>query len=248
MPMKPQNIFLRIATVALFAISGNMLAPSGASATYSTYWADITADAGSFAPVALGESISLNACGSTMHLTGSLISYGNSVCNLNNIGQYSVNWFAKNITAGTFSWLTGGFGTDDNLSLASVPDGTAAANSVTTTGTGSGTFFDTVGTYAIGVLVATTQSANNVTYETVTNDNVNFYNIGIRFSTDNASNLGAALAAGGNLNQHAVYSSNFEVTAPVSVPEPESLLILLPALALMGMRERRRRKSFTIAA
>lgn len=243
--MNSSSSFLKIAAAALSLFSSIMLLSSGASArTYSTYWADITADAGSFAPVALGESISLNACGSTMHLTGSNIAYGNSICNLNNIGLYSVNWFAKNVTTNAFSWLTGGFGTNDNLSLASVPDGTAAANSVTTTGTGSGTFFDAVGTYAIGVLVATTQSASNVTYETVTNNNVNFYNIGIKFSSDNASNLSEALAAGGNLNQHAIYSSNFEVTAPVSVPEPESLLILLPALALMGMRERRRRKHF----
>lgn len=238
---------LKSATLAFSVLGSACLFSTGASATYSLRW-EVEADAGSFEPVVLGEDISLDACGSEL-LLANYPSWRSSICDVTNIALYSVNWFAKNIGTGAFSWLTGGLGSDEDPDLSTIPAGTAAANSQTTTATGSGSFFSSVGTYAIGVYVAGTNYGSG--YETVSNGTYNFYSHG-NFGPNFANTLSTAFSQNGvnnnvannNVanNNGANWSSSFEVTAAVSVPEPESLFVLLPALVLLGMRERRRRK------
>lgn len=230
---------LKSATLAFSVLGSACLFSTGASATYSYARAgDIEADAGSFGPVALGEDISLDACGSELVLVN-YPTFRSSICDVTNIAVYSVNWFAKNIGTGAFSWLTGGLGTDDDPDLSTIPAGTAAANSQTTTSTGAGSFFSSVGTYAIGVYVAATNYS--ASWEDVSNGSFTL-NRYVYLSGDSTTSLAMAESWNGELNNGANWSSNFEVTAAVSVPEPESLFVLLPALALLGMRERRRRK------
>ena len=227
--------------IAATIVAASLLVSSGASATYNSYAVDVEADAGSYSPVVLGENISLDACGSTLFLVN-YSSYTSPLCELTNIGLFSVNWFAKNVGTGAFEWLTGGLGTDQDPDLSTIPAGTAAANSQTTVATGSGTFFDSVGTYQIGVYVAGGTGYTNFVEQYTSPYDSNTYNLNSYFGNDFASSLAMAESWNGEKNNGANWSSSFEVTAPVSVPEPESILMLLPALALMGIRERRRRR------
>lgn len=235
---------LKSATLAFSVLGSACLFSTGASATYSYFYVDVEADAGSFSPVALGEDISLDACGSEL-LVVDYPTYRSSICDVTNIAVYSVNWFAKNVGTGAFSWLTGGLGTDDDPDLSTIPAGTAAANAQTTTSTGTGSFFSSVGTYAIGVYIAATNYSTS--YETVSNGTYS-YNIPTNFGGDSTNSLAMAESWNGELNNGANWSSSFEVTAAVSVPEPESLFLLVPALTLLGLRERRRRRKFHAAA
>ncbi len=216
---------------------------TSASATF--YW-DVTADAGSFAPVVLGDDISLDACSSRLHVANNPSGAGTSVCNLVNVSLFSVNWFAKNITTGAFSWLTGGLGSNQNPNLYSLPNGTAAANSQTTTATGSGTFFDSVGTYAIGVYVASTTTYTNFT-ESISNGGAPF-NYTASFGGDFTSSLSSAFNSNGYLNNAAAWSSNFTISEPVTVPEPEAVFLLLSGFGMIAMRERRRRRKSMLQA
>ena len=227
------------AAIASFGIFCTSLFPT--TAANATFW-DVTADAGSFAPVALGEDISLDACSSRLTVANNPSGPGTSICNIVNTSLFSVNWFAKNITTGAFSWLTGGLGTNQNPNLSTIPDGTLAANSQTTTATGSGTFFDSVGTYAIGVYVASTTTYTYFT-ESISNGGAP-YNYTARFGGDFTSSLSSAFSSNGFLNNGADWSANFAITAPPTpVPEPMQLLMLVPALLLVTRREKKRRTS-----
>ena len=227
---------LLIGFTAFFA---GLTATSGAQAT--TFFWDVQADAGSFGPVVLGENISLDACGSRL-INVQFPSFGTGLCDVVNIDLFSVNWFARNIATGTFQWLTGGLGSNENPNLSSIPVGTAAANLQTTTSTGAGTFFNSIGTYAIGVYVAGTTNANQFFTETTTSatQSGTFLDTG-RFGSDYASSLTDAFNNNGTLNNGAVFGANFTISAPVSVPEPMQLLMLFPALMLIARRERKRR-------
>lgn len=235
--MKSLKTLMKATAASLVVFGTSLLSATSANATYNSLFWDVEADAGSFGPVVLGESISLDACGSRLFVV-QFPTFGASLCNITNISLFSVNWFAKNIDTGDFEWLTGGLGTNQNPNLNSIPTGTAAANLQTTVNTGSGTFFSSVGTYAIGVYVAGT---NNVTFtETTSNGTTSFVDTA-NFGPDFASSLTQAFSDNGSLNNGADWGANFAVTAPpVSVPEPMQLLILLPALLLIARRERKR--------
>ncbi len=235
MKMKSPIRRLFVAFAALFT---GLSATSGAQAT--TYYWDIQADAGSFGPVILGQDISLDACGSRL-INVQFPSFGTGLCDIVNINLFSVNWFARNVTTGAFQWLTGGLGTNQNPDLSTIPVGTAATNRQTTTSTGAGTFFNSAGTYAIGVYVAGTRNANQFFTETTSSSTSSstFLDTG-RFGPDYAASLSDAFNNNGTLNDGAVYGVDFTITAPVSVPEPMQLLMLFPALLLIARRERKR--------
>lgn len=233
--MSPIGTICRSFTLGLSLIGLGSLMSAPANATY--YW-DVTADAGSFAPVALGDDITLDACSSRLTVANNPSGAGTSICNLTNISYFSVNWFAKNITTGAFSWLTGGLGSNQSPNLYSLANGTAAANRQTTTSTGSGTFFDSVGTYAVGVYVASTTTYTNFT-ESISNGGTP-YNYTAAFGSDFTSSLSYAFSSNGYLNNAAAWSSNFTISEPVTVPEPAPLLLLLPAMVWIARRERKR--------
>ena len=201
----------------------------GANATYNnynSYW-DVEADAGSYGPIALGEDIELNACASKIkNVQYSYISY--SICDVVDTSNLSVNWFAYNDTTNAFSWLTG------NVNIYNPTYGNANTNNVLSIATGAGTFFNTVGSYTVGLYLA----ARNNTNLTINGFTANF-------GGDWTSSFSTAYYNNGTLNNGKDYASSFaieEAEPVVSVPEPQSLLLLLPALALIAGRQRRRRK------
>ena len=234
--MKPLKTLIKTAAASLVVFGASLFSTTAANATYYNLYWDVEADAGSFGPVVLGESISLDACGSRLFVV-QYPTYGASLCNITNIALFSVNWFAKNVDTGDFQWLTGGLGTNQNPNLNSIPTGTAAANLQTTVNTGAGTFFSSVGTYAIGVYVAGT---NNVTFTETTSNGTNSFVDTANFGPDFASSLTQAFSDNGSLNNGADWGANFAVTAPTTVPEPMQLLMLVPALLLIARRQRKR--------
>ena len=233
--VKPVKISIKSLATSLFTLFSSALASSGAHAQF--FW-DVEANAGTFAPVALGEDISLDACGSRLFVVG-FSEFGTSLCNVTNQSLFSVNWFATNVDTGAFSWLTGGLTEAVNDNLASVPTGSAAANLQTTTSTGAGSFFNSVGTYAIGLYVSGTNNASLT--ESISNGGTPF-NFNANFGPDFGNTLTQATNQNGTLNNGANLSAGFAITAPpVTVPEPMQLLMLIPALFLVARRETRRR-------
>lgn len=221
--------------ISLFAFFSSFSISSGAHAQF--FW-DVEANAGTFAPVVLGEDISLDACGSRLFVVG-FSQFGTSLCNVVNQSLFSVNWFATNEDTGAFSWLTGGLTEADNNNLAGIPSGGAAANLQTATSTGAGTFFNSVGTYSVGLYVSGTNNASLT--ESISNGGTPF-NFNANFGPDFANTLADATSQNGTLNNGASIGASFTISAPpVTVPEPMPLLLLIPALLFMARREKKRR-------
>ena len=207
---------------------------STAQATY--YW-DVSADAGSFAPVVLGEDIALDGCGSRLFVVG-YTPYGTSMCDMMNLSLFGANWFAKNVDTNAFSWLTGNLGTDPNIDVLNIPVNTASNNLQTTVSTGAGSFFSSPGTYQIGLYVAGT--TNHVSFTEIISNGGSPFHFNASLGSDYATTLTQAISQNGNLNNAAAWGTSFTISDPVSVPEPEQLLLLLPGLFLIARRQRRK--------
>jgi hypothetical protein len=107
-------------------------APSNATYPQGT----LTADAGTYAPVSLGTSITLNACGSTFA--------GFSICDLPSTNKFGIEWFIKRQEdAGWTNWLQ----------QYTYHQGAVAPNLQKTIATGAGTVIDIPGTYFISLHV-----------------------------------------------------------------------------------------------
>lgn len=220
---------VNIAKSLICATIVSLAASVSAQATYNAYW-DVEADAGSYGPLALGEDIELDGCGSNIQLVQNR-ALQFSLCNLTNLSIFSVNWFAKNTGTGAFTWLTSAIASPGSATF-----GNAATNLNLTTSTGSGSFFSSVGTYAIGIYVS---AVNNASYSTPALPSV----VTANFGSDWTNSWSNAFSQNGDLNNGAAWSSNFTINEPVvTVPEPESLFLLVPGLALIAARERRRRR------
>jgi hypothetical protein len=117
----------------------SMLASFAASATYNYNYFDVLADPGTYGPVSLGDSITLDACGSTFHRAdGSSQSY--SICDISNLQSFTLAWI--------------GVSGNDYQVLSSFEGNNVANGLQTTVSTGAGTFFGEVGNYMIGLYVA----------------------------------------------------------------------------------------------
>lgn len=232
--------FLRVtAFVVTSALFG--LASTSANATYNYYW-DVSADVASVAStVTLGDDIPVDACGSRLFIVG-YSAWGNSLCSVANTSQFSVNWYAKNVTTDTFAWLTGPFvgaADPENVNLSTIPlNGTGNLNT-NTIATGAGTFFSSAGTYLVGVHVAVKNALG--LNENIYNGSNSILNFPAYTSTDSTSSLSTARSSNGNLNNGAA-ERQFTVEA-AAVPEPESILLLVPALFMMMRRQRRKQLS-----
>lgn len=214
------------------------LAGSSANATYNYFW-DVSANvAGVASTVTLGDSVSVDACGSRLFVVN-YSAWGNSLCSVANTNQFSVNWYAKNLTTNTFAWLTGPFvgaADPENVNLSSIPlNGTGNLNT-NSIATGAGTFFSSAGTYLVGVHVAV-KNALGLT-ENIYNGSSSISNFYAYTSTDSTSSLATALSSNGALN-NAAAQQQFTLEA-AAVPEPESILLLVPALFMMMRRQRRK--------
>ena len=228
-----RSIARKAATVASIVGFG-MAFSTTAQATY--YW-DVSADAGSFAPVVLGEDIALDGCGSRLFVVG-YTPYGTSMCDMMNLSLFGANWFAKNVDTNAFSWLTGNLGTDPNIDVLNIPVNTAANNLQTTVSTGAGSFFSSAGTYQIGLYVAGT--TNHVSFTEIISNGGSPFHFNASLGSDYATTLTQAISQNGNLNNAAAWGASFTISDPVTVPEPEQLLLLLPGLFLIARRQRRK--------
>lgn len=232
------NLFKALAKSFGFAfclLGSSMTVSSSAQATF--YW-DVSADAGSFAPVVLGEDISLDGCGSRLFVVG-YTPYGTSMCDMMNLSLFGANWFAKNLDTNAFSWLTGNLGTDPNIDVLNIPVNTAAANLQTTVSTGAGSFFSSAGTYQIGLYVAGT--TNHVSFSEIISNGGTPFSFNASLGSDYATTLSQAISQNGTLNNAAAWGASFTISDPVTVPEPGQLLLLAPALVLIARRQRRKR-------
>lgn len=110
-----------------------------ALATYNYQNWDPNADAGSYGPIALGEDIQLDACGSTFYNYYNW-SQSYSLCQLTDLSAFTLTW--KAYYEGSWTWL------------GSYSGGNASSGLNVSQATGAGTFFSDVGTYYIGLYVA----------------------------------------------------------------------------------------------
>ncbi|NVJ98327.1 MAG: hypothetical protein HWE25_09250 [Alphaproteobacteria bacterium] len=195
------------ATISLSLAFG---ASGAANATYNYF--DVMADPGSYSGISLGESFSLDACGSTFHRAdGSSESY--SLCQLSDLTEFSLSWLAWH--DGDYSWL-------GSYSGGSASDGLSVA-----TATGDGTFFNEIGTYYVGLYV----KADNNSY------------VPLPGGGWGATGGDGGLAYDGSTNYSFAWSSSFQVTEAMNVPEPIGALLLLPGFVYIARRERKRKQA-----
>lgn len=169
-----RDLFLKFSTAA-----GLLAASSGTNA--QTIGVDVSSDIGLFAPVALGTSLDLDPCGSSV--TRGSGQFLNSVCDTARPDLFSVNYVIS--TASTTSVLS--FGTGGSGLFADAGDASPAPTTVNSLVTGGGVFeslgsavsifenpfslslssgvgasiFSTAGTYVISLIVA---ADSNVTF------------------------------------------------------------------------------------
>jgi len=210
--MKKLNMFgvsklLPIATVLLAGLFS-----TSAQATYH-YWLDVGAEAGTYSPIALGDNLELDACGSSVHHY--LFYYDNSrpqfgLCDLADLTDFTLTWtaeFSGNIvTLGTYS-------------------GAAAINGLNPSfTTGAGTFFNAVGNYVLGL------------YLDIPDGNASI-NLPDGYTGSGGSDAG--YISGQSYQRNADYNETSISITAASVPEPAAALLLLPALLMIARRQRK---------
>ncbi|TNE61258.1 MAG: hypothetical protein EP335_16265 [Alphaproteobacteria bacterium] len=205
---------LSLCTAALMAVSSAASATSGSS--NSQNW-DVSSDPGSYDPVVLGETIELDACASTYYNANNP-SQSYSICDLSSLSKFTLRWKAST-DGNSWTWITNTYGAN------SASNGTNVSMA-----TGSGTFFSTAGTYYIGLYL----TVNNNSYVLLPSGGYGYSNS--NFNQGNKSTGFSLVSA--NSGQTPSPSN-----PPASVPEPASALLLLPGLALMARRDRKRRRT-----
>ena len=173
---------------------------TSASATYT--YGDVIADAGTYAPLSLGQNITLNACGSTFA--------GYSLCDLLGTNKFGIEWFILK--------HNDQYNYNDWLAQYTYHQAASDANLQKTIATGAGaSVINSVGTYLIGLHV--------ISY----GDTIPLPMSGYAQGGDSDWNWSGMFTV-----------SEASVTPPSSVPEPLGILLILPSLAYIARRERRR--------
>lgn len=227
-----------------------------------TIGVDVTSALGAFEPLALGESLDLNPCGSNV-VRGNSSQVFNSICSTSEPDRFSINYLISR--AGTTSALTfgtAGQGVSDSIaSIVNSSGGSVQSLGATSDGlgtvsvaTGSGTLFSTAGTYVIslitamqgGVIISQTNDLNQRTY----GDNgleisgsgfsVNGATVG-NFDGTLIGNLGGRIASTANGLRNVAFAQATLVVEAVTVPEPAGMAIFATGLA--GIAFARRRKA-----
>lgn len=199
-----------VATIAAFGAL--IMAQSLRSANAATIVGELHADPGSYAPIALGESVALDGCGSVFDYDQDplITSTTVSICN----GSTDISIF--DFTWTVYDLLGGG-----------VELGVLAANSVNpvmTTG-GIGDLITTAGTYVLSLNV--TVSPSNTTFALPDGNTASVQPE--LFGPNPDSNSDTAFQP-----IHLALTVN-----PATVPEPSAALLLIPGLIYMARRQRR---------
>lgn len=153
----------------------------------------LEADAGEYAPVAIGDDVSVSACGSIFNSTQGTF----NLCDTPTISSISFTWTVTRL-----------FGAFDSI--------TVTGSTFTLPSGGASDFFNVVGEYFLNLEVDAL---------------VNPFDLPGTFT-------GRIL---GSTTDTDFAQNNIVITNPTSVPEPEAILLLLPAMVYMARRQRRRR-------
>ncbi len=214
----------------IIGVAAILTAATTAQAQDATgHYFDVLADAGGddavYAPISLGESFTLNACGSVVHAAAAhtpTVSW----CDLPNLTEFNLTWTAtseagKQVTIGSFSGET------------------AVRNALTlsiTTGLASNLPFATAGLYKIGLLISVNSSDSHpsFTHPVSFGKDANGQDI-IRYPGNDFE-----LSDDGSTNQSYAVASLTINAGSTSVPEPSSFFLLALILGFITWRERRK--------
>ncbi|SDE37045.1 MULTISPECIES: hypothetical protein [Kordiimonas] len=199
---------------AFFAVSTSAYSQD---ATYP--FIDVKSDVGSYDPVALGEDIQLDGCGTSIWAASGTSTF--SWCDITDYAEFSLSWSVWNWD--TWSWTT----------FASFSGNSVGSGLTAVVNTGVGSPFTSAGVYYIGLLAEVTSSQ---------------YSLGKDVSITLPGGLIRYPGGDSSLSYDGSTNRGFDYTALViddaaSVPEPLGALLLLPGLIYMARRERRRRKA-----
>ena len=136
------HVFLKLSLKALstFAL-GAAIATAASTSTQATApsgnW-NVDADPGTYTPVVLGQSITLNGCSSTFYNAANT-NQSYSICDLASLSDFTLRWKAST-NGTTWTWVTSTFSSNNTIN-----------GKIVTLATGAGTFFTAPGTYYIGL-------------------------------------------------------------------------------------------------
>lgn len=208
-------------TILTAGMTTSLLLSSTANAV-CYYYIDVLADAGTYSPKAMNEDLVVDPCGSTVHHAEyiqynrtDLFSFG--LCDMPDKTEFTLTWTASLgnsfTTLGTYS-------------------GAAAFQQQNLTfDTGVGTFFSAVGTYTIGLYLNMPNNSANIP---LPNGHIGNPGSDSGFDPNNPNH------GHGWRNADLAFSS-FTLNA-ASVSEPLAALLLVPGLAMIARKQRRRRK------
>ncbi len=196
----------------------------------STYL-DVKANAGTYGPVTLGQSVSLNGCASNVQNQ----SLSRVLCNAGvDLTNFVVRWQASK--EGSNSWTTISE-VNGNISGSAAVISALSASAIT--GSASNVF-TTAGNYTIGLYVFMKSSSDKYGYTpSVTFTN----NDGSTFTKAPAGDwkLRDADGSWGGFSNASFQHTSLSIAA-VPVSEPAAVFLMLTGLAFIGRSERRRRR------
>lgn len=211
-----KGLLAKIALGAALSLPFGIQAQADANATYP--FIDVSADAGSYSPVALGENIQLNGCGSQVWAASGTPTFG--WCDLTDYTEFSLEWGVWSYTNSHWSYTT----------IATYEDGAVAGGLTAVASTGVGTAFNAAGSYYIALYTQVTSSIYDLgkdVYVTLPGGLVRYPGGDEELASDGSTN-------------YAYDYAFIQVTDAVDVPEPLGALLLFPGLFYIASRQRKR--------
>ena len=219
----------RPALVACGAFLSVLGVSTSSQATFDFYF-DVLAEQGTYAPIALGEDLTVDACGSTLHRAthtpNSQPSYGFCTLSDTALENFEFTWtISQNGVTSTLAEYTG----------------SNAVHGLTPTfTTGVGTLISQVGNYTIGLLIHTPEYWNDVV---LPDGNVTraWCDPGVNIGGVHYGPPGTGCSTSGYTTNGYRNTSYTEASLAVTaaVPEPEAALLLIPALLVAARRRRK---------
>lgn len=214
------------------ATSLSLLSLSGAQATFNI-GIDVFSDPGTYDPVALGETLNLSACGSDVRqsVRGGSTPASNRIyglCTLDDLTDFTITW---NLTINNITQV---------ITSASGVNAASALNVAVNTGIGS--LFNAPGNYQIGLIVDIPSTAASFV---LPDNNIGRSQCdagiridGITYGTTPTCSLGFSPNINGHRNTG--FASTSVTINRATIPEPSSALLLLPAVAALVARRKRK--------
>ncbi|UTW59911.1 hypothetical protein KFE96_06305 [Kordiimonas sp. SCSIO 12603] len=220
-------MFKKIAIAAAFF--GFALSGETAQARTFDFYTDTFSDVGTYAPVGLGEDLTINACGSALiqgPVTGANIGTQPrwSLCDIPDLSSFELTYYASEASATAL--------TAANI-IATFSGADVAGGLTTTFATGAGTVFSSPGNYLLGLAITLPQG------ELVALANGDIVtpggDCGLITSLITFQPAGCTIIPNSNQPQiNGARDTGFATTTitvePAAVPEPSAILLLLPLM------------------